>query len=148
MITGHCLCGKVRYEVTGTPLAMMYCHCEECRRATGSSLNTSLFVKREQFRIVSGESSVAFHETSPDNLRHFCSSCGSPLFKYFVEPTGMMTIRAGTLDSDPGVRPIDGVRKLVRNELQPHRRNVPGDVYHHDGEFRQADFLQERLLRV
>lgn len=105
MLTGHCLCGTVRYEISEKPVAMMYCHCEECRRATGSSLNTSIFVEREHFRIVAGQSAVACHETSPENLRHFCSSCGSPLFKHFPHPAGLMTIRAGTLDSDPGVRP-------------------------------------------
>jgi len=105
MLTGHCLCGKVRYQIAKQPVAMMYCHCEECRRATGSSLNTSIFVQRDQFKLVSGESLVSYHETSPDNLRHFCSGCGSPLFKFFPEPPGMMTVRAGTLDSDPGVRP-------------------------------------------
>ena len=105
MLTGHCLCGKVQYEISRTPVAMMYCHCEECRRATGSSLNTSIFVRREDFQLISGQSLVASHETSPDNIRHFCSGCGSPLFKFFPQPAGMMTVRAGTLDSDPGVRP-------------------------------------------
>jgi hypothetical protein len=105
MLTGHCLCGKVQYEVSQAPVAMMYCHCEECRRATGSSLNTSIFVRREDFRLTSGQGLVASHETSPDNIRHFCSGCGSPLFKFFPLPAGMMTVRAGTLDSDPGVRP-------------------------------------------
>ena len=105
MLTGHCLCGSVRYEISGEPLALMYCHCEECRRATGSSLNTSIFVRRGDFRIVSGDEVISFHESSPGNCRHFCSKCGSPVFKLFPEPPGLMTVRAGTLDSDPGIRP-------------------------------------------
>jgi hypothetical protein len=84
---------------------MMYCHCEECRRATGSSLNTSIFVRRDHFRLVAGEERVSSYETSAQNVRHFCSGCGSPLFKYFPNPPGLMTVRAGTLDGDPGVRP-------------------------------------------
>ncbi len=105
MLTGHCLCGSVQYEISGKPLALLYCHCEECRRATGSSLNTSIFVRRGDFRIVSGDDALSFHESSPGNRRHFCSKCGSPVFKYFPEPPYLMTVRAGTLDSDPGVRP-------------------------------------------
>jgi len=105
MITGHCLCGTVRYEIGGDPVGMMHCHCEECRRATGSSLNTSLFVRREDFRVVAGEEAVGFHESSPGNRRHFCTRCGSPLFKHFPAPPGLITVRAGTLDGDPGVRP-------------------------------------------
>ena len=105
MLTGHCLCGAVRYEISGEPLALLYCHCKECRRATGSSLNTSLFVRRADFRIVSGGEAVSFHESSPGNHRHFCSRCGSPLFKHFPKAPDHMTVRAGTLDADPGVRP-------------------------------------------
>ena len=105
MLTGRCLCGSVRHEIRGQPVAMMYCHCEECRRATGSSLNTSIFVRRDDFRVVAGDNAVSFHESSPANLRHFCSRCGSPLFKHFPDPPGLITVRAGTLDSDPGVRP-------------------------------------------
>ncbi len=105
MLTGHCLCGAVRYEISGKPLAMLYCHCEECRRATGSSLNTSIFVRKDGFRVVAGEDAVSYHETAPGNLRHFCSRCGSPLFKHFPEPPDLITVRAGTLDSDPGVPP-------------------------------------------
>ncbi len=105
MLTGHCLCGSVQYEIGGEVLALLYCHCEECRRATGSSLNTSIFVRRGDFRIVSGDEALSFHESSPGNRRHFCSMCGSPLFKHFPGPPNVMTVRAGTLDSDPGVRP-------------------------------------------
>ena len=105
MLTGHCLCGSVRYEISGQPLALMYCHCEECRRATGSSFNTSVFVRRDEFRVVRGEEAVAFYESSPGNRRHFCSGCGSPLFKHFPEPPDLITVRAGTLDSDPGIEP-------------------------------------------
>ena len=103
MLTGHCLCGSVRYEIDGEPLALLYCHCEECRRATGSSLNTSIFVRRSDFRTVGGEDILAFHESSPGNRRHFCSKCGSPVFKHFPEPPDLMTVRAGTLNSDPGI---------------------------------------------
>lgn len=105
MLTGHCLCGSVRYGIRGEPLALLYCHCEECRRATGSSLNTSIFVWRSDFHIVSGDEALSFHESSPGNHRHFCSRCASPVFKNFPEPPDLVTVRAGTLDSDPGVRP-------------------------------------------
>ena len=105
MLTGHCLCGSVQYEISGEPLALLYCHCEECRRATGSSLNTSILVRRGDFRVMSGEDAISFYESSPGNRRHFCSTCGSPVFKHFPKPPNFVTVRAGTLDSDPGIRP-------------------------------------------
>ena len=66
MLTGHCLCGSVQYEIDGDVLALMYCHCEECRRATGSSLNTSIFVRRSDCRIVCGDAALY---ADPDGIR-------------------------------------------------------------------------------
>src|SRR5436190_652026 len=36
-IPGSCLCGAVRYVVTGEPLLARYCHCSRCRKARGAA---------------------------------------------------------------------------------------------------------------
>lgn len=105
MLTGRCLCGAVRYKLSGKPLALLYCHCIECRRATGSAFNTSIVVREEDFQWTADEEALSFHESSPGNFRQFCSRCGSPVFKRFPSPEGLLTVRAGTLEGDPGVRP-------------------------------------------
>jgi len=33
---GSCLCGRVRFRVKGRPLRVGLCHCQDCRRASGS----------------------------------------------------------------------------------------------------------------
>ena len=45
MITGKCLCGKVRYEINGRLGPVVYCHCSMCRRATGSAFATNASVR-------------------------------------------------------------------------------------------------------
>jgi hypothetical protein len=36
-LTGGCLCGGVRFELTEAPLTAGYCHCTRCQRRTGAA---------------------------------------------------------------------------------------------------------------
>ena len=35
MIRGSCLCGAVRFEMSGRPSTFSYCHCSRCRKSEG-----------------------------------------------------------------------------------------------------------------
>ncbi len=105
MIKGSCLCGRVAYELRGTPQAMYYCHCGMCRKATGSSFATNMLVRSDEFMIVSGRSYLKSYESSPSEFRHFCSECGSPVYGEASSRPNVVSIRCGTLDGDPGARP-------------------------------------------
>ena len=103
MLTGQCLCGKVRYEIDGRLGPIIYCHCSMCRRATGSAFATNASVRISEFRIVAGAELITEYESSADNFRAFCSRCGSPMYcKWF----DLIRIRLGALNEDPGERPI------------------------------------------
>ena len=104
-MTGSCLCGAVRYRIEGAPSRMLYCHCEHCRRASGSSFATNVLVDRDRFRLTSGEEVLGAYESRPGKIRHFCTRCGSPIYNRLTDGTGPCIVRAGTLDGDPGLRP-------------------------------------------
>ena len=53
-IAGGCLCGAIRYEINGEPFRIANCHCDDCRKATGSAYATILFFKEEQIKILQG----------------------------------------------------------------------------------------------
>jgi hypothetical protein len=106
MPIGSCLCGGVRYEVTGAlgPVAM--CHCGMCRKASGTAFATNASVAEDGFRVLAGEELVRGYESSPGATRSFCGRCGSPLWKRdAAKMPGQVRIRLGSLDDDPGVRP-------------------------------------------
>jgi len=103
MITGRCLCGNIRYEIAGRLGPIVYCHCSMCRRATGSAFATSASVRTSEFGVVAGSELISEYESSPSNVRAFCSRCGSPLYCKFF---GLVHIRLGGLDDDPGGRPV------------------------------------------
>jgi len=44
--TGSCLCGNIKFDLTGVPLRKVLCHCANCKKATGSSfVATSWYTK-------------------------------------------------------------------------------------------------------
>lgn len=133
MIDGSCLCGKVRYEVRGSPLLMYYCHCGMCRKATGTSFATNMLVRADDFEIVAGREAVKPYRSSPDEHRHFCSECGSPIFSEAEHRRGILSIRCGLLDGDPGVRPAHHLYTefkapwfLIADGLPTYPGNAPG----------------------
>jgi hypothetical protein len=105
MFGGSCLCGKVSYAVRGAPLAMYHCHCATCRKANGSTIATNMMVRTEEFEVTSGKELLAAFESSPGKNRYFCSACGSPIYSHGEKTRHFVSVRCGTLDVDPGVRP-------------------------------------------
>lgn len=104
-IRGSCLCGQVRYEIRGSPQPMYHCHCGMCRKASGSAFATNMLVAAEDFSIVAGQSLLKAFESSPGERRHFCSACGSPIHGTARSRSGVVSVRCGSLDDAPGVRP-------------------------------------------
>jgi hypothetical protein len=47
-MTGGCLCGRVRYVVTGEPMRSGLCHCRDCQRYTGSAFEPWLLLATNQ----------------------------------------------------------------------------------------------------
>ena len=103
---GGCLCGEVAFEATGAAARMMNCHCSRCRLGRAAAHASNVFYKLDQFRWARGESLVREFKV-PDARFHtaaFCSRCGGKLPKPSPE-RGIVAVPAGSLDTDPGLRP-------------------------------------------
>lgn len=103
-LTGSCLCGRIGYEIDGTPRFMYQCHCGKCRAASGASCVTNIIVDAAKFRVTSGKEGLAAYESSPQKFRYFCSGCGSPIYSHGEKTKHVVSVRCGTLKQDPGVR--------------------------------------------
>jgi hypothetical protein len=102
MLTGHCACGRVRYEADAELSPIIHCHCETCRRTHASAFSSVGSVPRNSFRWVAGAELLSSFESSPGKFRRFCSHCGSHLMAERTTSTHVM-LRLGCLDSS--VRP-------------------------------------------
>jgi hypothetical protein len=128
MLRGSCLCGKVTYEVHGALKAVYYCHCGMCRKATGSSFATNMLVRESDFVLTSGQALIKPFQSSHGEHRHFCSDCGSPIYSKAEVRKGVVSVRCGTLDNDPVVRPsvhLYIAAKAPWFEIHDHLRQFP-----------------------
>jgi hypothetical protein len=105
VISGGCLCGGVRFELTEPPVAFTYCHCTRCQRRTGTAASPQVRIEPGSLRFSSGEELVKGWQP-PDHgfEKCFCSNCGGQLFSRHPDGT-IWSVRMGTLDEDPGLRP-------------------------------------------
>lgn len=78
MHEGSCLCGAVRFEVTGELPGPDGCHCTQCRKHSGHFF-ASTDVPRASVT-VRGEEKLTWYHSSEKVRRGFCSVCGSSLF--------------------------------------------------------------------
>jgi hypothetical protein len=105
-VRGSCLCGGVTFEVRGPFLRASHCHCSRCRKHSGTGVLTQGRVRREDFRLVSGAGLIRVYSPAPGAaVKAFCSVCGSSLFGGTWPEGDEVSIRLGSLDSDPGIRP-------------------------------------------
>jgi hypothetical protein len=110
-IRGSCLCGRVKYEITGPLGTAANCHCSMCRKQHGAAFRSRAGIEASQFRWLAGEELMTFYESSPGTHRGFCSVCGSPITNRIdataVSAGGVerMGVHLGGLDDDPGKAP-------------------------------------------
>jgi hypothetical protein len=105
MIRGSCLCGQVRFALDAAPQFINHCHCGMCRKAHGAAFGSFLHADGQAFRWLAGEALVERFESSAGVYRAFCRVCGSNLPVLEDDDTHVI-IPAGTLDDDPGMKPI------------------------------------------
>ncbi|WP_422679920.1 GFA family protein [Chelatococcus albus] len=95
-LSGGCNCGQVRYELDGEPIRVGICHCETCRKESGSAF--SFFgIWPKASATLSGE--LGCWQSRAGGER-FCPKCGSSLFSWNDE-SDQIEIKLGTLDSPP-----------------------------------------------
>jgi hypothetical protein len=109
MVRGSCLCGGIQVEAEWVSL-LRHCHCSMCRKETGSAFGTVAVVKPADFRFARGEELV--QSLLADKI---------------------VIIPAGTLDDDPGLRPVlhqsagsKAPRWEIADSLPQFEKWVPG----------------------
>jgi hypothetical protein len=110
LITGGCLCGKIRYTVSQPLQNIIACHCTHCQKASGAGASHNAVVATSAVTFTSGRPKLFADAAQSGNTlnRYFCGDCGSPIYSQRAKVPEMMVLKVGTLDAS-------GDMKLVMN---------------------------------
>jgi hypothetical protein len=97
-VTGSCLCGSVSYQISGDASQFWHCHCQRCRKATGTGHASNILMKPETIEWTAGKDLLTYYKV-PDAKRFakmFCSVCGS-LMPRVAPDKSIAVVPAGSL---------------------------------------------------
>jgi hypothetical protein len=114
---GHCLCGRIRFQLTAEPLTFYACHCTDCQRRSGGALLLSMWVHRESLEVLEGTpllvSSIA--NDSRERKNQVCPACQTRLWSEPVNRPKLAILRPGALQQAGAFTPI--AHQFVRSAL-------------------------------
>jgi len=106
-VEGSCLCGSVAYEVVGETKRFTHCHCQRCRKATGTGHATFLVLSPQTgITWLKGKELLGKYKV-PEAERFyncFCKTCGGPMPRVVPELDAVL-IPAGSLDTQLSISP-------------------------------------------
>ena len=122
---GACLCGTVRFEISGKFESFFLCHCARCRKGTGSAHAANLFSSTAAITWLSGHDSIkTYRVPATRHEKSFCAECGSALPS--VQSKGaLLVVPAGSLDSAIEIRPDAHICFASRAEWDVRLEDIP-----------------------
>jgi hypothetical protein len=104
-LRGSCLCGGVEFEVAQAPETLRYCHCESCKKLSGSIGTVNGRVPSNAIRILAGKELLQTFQPAEGSAKTFCRTCGSNLFGGGWPDSETTSVRASALDDPFDARP-------------------------------------------
>ena len=105
VLEGSCLCGGVRFEVTGEFEPRSYCHCVSCKRLSGGAATANGRARSDSIRITAGRELLRTYQPDEGSAKTFCSVCGSNLFGAGWPESEFASVRLPAIDTPFEGRP-------------------------------------------
>ncbi|WP_442308688.1 GFA family protein [Vibrio coralliilyticus] len=113
------------FEVEGEFESFFMCHCQYCRKDTGSAHASNLFSTTAVLTWISGENNISTYSLpSTKHVKSFCSHCGSALPN--VQMGGsFLAVPAGSIDSTISNKPNAHIFVASKAEWDQNLEQVP-----------------------
>lgn len=104
--TAQCSCGQLRVIATSEPTSVSLCHCNACKRRTGSSFGVAVFFDQAEVQLTGASSVFERPGESGHRIRfHFCPHCGSTVYWYPQVKPKHIAVALGCIDDQTGLKP-------------------------------------------
>ena len=103
VLTGRCYCGSITFKTTQEPQTVAYCHCDDCRRATGGPV--AAFAAMDETAVTFSPDEGRRIAANPGVARTFCADCGSSLTGRYDYLPGQVYISLGVIDQANDLEP-------------------------------------------
>lgn len=124
-MTGGCLCGAVRYEVSAPMLFGGFCYCADCRKSSGSAYSASMAFPEAGVKLTGETRSFSCIGDSGNPVtRVFCPNCGSGIMSKGAR-AGVVIVRAGTLDEPDHFKPMASIYAVSAPAWDKPRDGLP-----------------------
>ncbi len=100
---GGCLCGSVRYGISGTPFAAEFCHCRMCQKSAGAVVVCWMDLLASQLNCTADKPSE--YASSEHVRRGFCRECGSAISFRDTRRPEYLSLAIASLDDPDLVEP-------------------------------------------
>jgi hypothetical protein len=122
---GGCRCGAIRYVCDVEPMFSAYCNCRDCQYASGGGFAVIAMFPGDGARFAGKATAFTSRgESGGQVTRHFCPTCGTPVWSDVESGPGWVAVKAATFDDPSWIRPA---AEIWTDSAQPWA-NVPTTV--------------------
>lgn len=107
--TATCSCGGVRLEIDHDLTTVVNCHCTDCRKMSGCAFSSMVVSPESAGAVTRGAEAIGRYALSPAVVKHFCASCGTPMFNTNTRLPGLRMLYLGAIDQHDVLTPIMNV---------------------------------------
>jgi hypothetical protein len=136
MYQGGCSCGSVRFELDGQPLWVLACHCNACKKRTGSAYGVSVMVEDKNVKHFTGDTRTFTRSGDSGNKvqYEFCPQCGTTLRWRLDIIRNRQAFAGGAFDDMKAIAPIaelytDDAMPWARVNCTLSRSKAPDDAF-------------------
>lgn len=125
-----CFCGAVQMSLSGAPVAMGYCHCNDCRHWSAGPINAFSLWPPNAVEITAGGEHIQTYHKTENSHRKWCTRCGGHLM---TDHPGMKLVDVYAavidgLDFAPAVHVFYGEKVVRVQDGLPKMKDLPAEM--------------------